>query len=99
MESICRSVSTSISNGKDWEDVQNTAEAAKERRVQQQQNHNAFYRGGSKGHLEKVTHERYENSPDQILKAIDKVEELTVEEETLESNNELIDLNPSFEEI
>ena len=52
-----------------------------------------------KGHLEKITHERYENSPDQILKTIEKVEELTVEEETLERNNELIVQNPSFEEI
>ena len=52
-----------------------------------------------KGHLEKITHERYENSPDQMLKTIEKVEELTVEEETLERNNELIVQNPSFEEI
>ena len=43
-----------------------------------------------KGHLEKITHERYENSPDQILKTIEKVEELTVEEEMLERNNELL---------
>ena len=99
VESICRGVSTSISNGKNWEDVQNTAEAAKERRVQQQKDHNAFYRGGIKGHHEKVTHELYENSPDQMLKTIDKVEELTVEEETLERNNELIVHNPSFEEV
>ena len=47
-----------------------------------------------KGHLEKITHERYENSPEQILKTIEKVEGLTVEEETLESNNELIVQNP-----
>ena len=46
-----------------------------------------------KGHLEKITHERYENSPDQILKTIEKVEE------TLERNNELIVQNPSFEEV
>ena len=52
-----------------------------------------------KGHLEKITHERYENSPDQILKTIEQVEELTVEEETLERNNELIFQNPNFEEI
>ena len=52
-----------------------------------------------KGHLEKITHERYENSPEQILKIIEKVEEHTVEEETLERNNELIVQSPSFEEI
>ena len=52
-----------------------------------------------KGHLEKITHERYENSPEQILKTIEKVEGLTVEEETLERNNELIVQNPIFEEI
>ena len=34
-----------------------------------------------KGHLEKITHERYENSPDQISKTIEKVVKLTVEEE------------------
>ena len=54
-----------------------------------------------KGHLEKITYERYENSPDQILKTIEKVEGLTVEgltveEETLERNNELIVQNLSF---
>ena len=32
-----------------------------------------------KGHLEKVTHERYENSPEQMLKTIEKVEGLTVD--------------------
>ena len=52
-----------------------------------------------KGHLEKITHERYENSPDQILKTIEKIEDLTVEEETLERNNKLIVQIPSFEEI
>ena len=52
-----------------------------------------------KGHLEKITNERYENSPEQILKIIEKVEGLTVEKETLERNNELIVQNPSFEEI
>ena len=52
-----------------------------------------------KGHLEKITHERYGSSSDQILKTIEKVEELTVEEETLERNNELIVQNLSFEEI
>ena len=52
-----------------------------------------------KGHLEKITHERYENSPEQILKTIEKVEERTVEEETLERKNELIVQNPSFEQI
>ena len=52
-----------------------------------------------KGHLEKITHERYENSPDQILKTIEKIQDLTVEEETLERNNELIVQIPSFEEI
>ena len=46
VESISRRVSTSMSNGTNWEDVQNTAKAAKERRVQQQQDHNAFHRGG-----------------------------------------------------
>ena len=35
-----------------------------------------------KGHLEKLTNERYENSPEQILKTLEKVEE-----ETLERNN------------
>ena len=49
-----------------------------------------------KGHLEKITHERYKNSPDQILKTIEKIEDLTVEEETLERNNELIVQIPSF---
>ena len=52
-----------------------------------------------KGHLEKITHERYDNSQDQILKTIEKVEELTVEEGTLERDNELIVQNPSFKEI
>ena len=52
-----------------------------------------------KGHLEKITHKRYENSPGQILKTIKKIEDLTVEEETLERNNELIVQIPSFEEI
>ena len=57
-----------------------------------------------KGHLEKITHERYENSPDQILKTIEEVERLTVEvltveEETLERSNELIVQILSFEEI
>ena len=52
-----------------------------------------------KGYLEKITHERYENSPEQILKIIEKVEELTVEEETLERNSELIVQNLSFEGI
>ena len=52
-----------------------------------------------KGHLEKITHERYENSPDQISKTVEKVVELKVEEETLERNNELIVQIPSFEEI
>ena len=37
-----------------------------------------------KGHLEKITHERYESSPEQILKTIEKVEGLTVEELTVE---------------
>ena len=52
-----------------------------------------------KGHLQKITHERYENSPDQILKTIEKIEDLTVEKETLKRNNELIIHIPSFEEI
>ena len=52
-----------------------------------------------KGHLEKITHERYENSPDQILKTIEKIQDLTVEEETLERSNELIVQISSFEEI
>ena len=52
-----------------------------------------------KGHLEKITHKRYENSPDQISKTVEKVVELKVEEETLERNNELIVQIPSFEEI
>ena len=43
---ISRRVSTSMPNGTNWEDVQNTAEAATKRRVQQQQDHNAFHRGG-----------------------------------------------------
>ena len=51
------------------------------------------------GHLEKITHERYENNPDKILKTIEKIKNLTVEEETLERNNELIVQNPCFEEI
>jgi len=51
------------------------------------------------GHLEKITHERYEDSPDQILKIFEKVEELTVQEEALERNKESILQNPSFEEI
>ena len=47
VESISRRVSTSMSYGSNWEDVQDIAEAAKERKVQQQQQeHNAFYRGG-----------------------------------------------------
>ena len=50
-------------------------------------------------HLEKITHEQYESSPDQILKTIKKAEELTVEEETSERNNKLIIQGPSFEEI
>ena len=33
-----------------------------------------------KGHLEKITNERYENSPEQILQILQKVEGLTVEE-------------------
>ena len=40
-----------------------------------------------------------ENSPDQISKKIGKVEELTLEEETLERDNDLIVQIPSFEEI
>ena len=52
-----------------------------------------------KGHLKKITHERNESSPEQILKTIEKVEGLTVEEETLERNNEVIVQNPSFEEV
>ena len=52
-----------------------------------------------KGHLEKITHERYENSPNQMLKTIEKIEDLTVEKETLERNNELIVQIPRFEEI
>ena len=52
-----------------------------------------------KGHLEKITHERYENSPDQTSKTVEKVVELKVEEETLKRNNELIVQIPSFEEI
>ena len=52
-----------------------------------------------KGYLEKITHKRNENSPDQILTTIEKVEELTVEEETLERSNKLIVQNSSFEEI
>ena len=47
-----------------------------------------------KGHLEKLTNERYENSPEQILKTFEKVEE-----ETLERNNELLIQNPSFEKM
>ena len=46
VESISRRVSTSMPNGTNWENVQNTAEAAKKRRVQQQLDHNAIYRGG-----------------------------------------------------
>ena len=46
MESINRRVPTSMPNGTNWDDVQNTAEAAKKRKVQQQQVHNAFYRRG-----------------------------------------------------
>ena len=42
VESISRRVSTSMPNGTNWEDVQNTTEAAKKRVVQQQQDHNAF---------------------------------------------------------
>ena len=56
-----------------------------------------------KGHLEKITHERYEDSPDQISKTIEQVVELTVEQEKLElqrsCNIELIVQIPSFEEI
>ena len=46
VESVSRRVLTSMSNGTNWDDVQNAAEAAKKRRVQQQQDHNAFYRRG-----------------------------------------------------
>ena len=46
VESISRRMSTSMPYGTNWENVQNTAETAKMRRVQQQQDHNAFYRGG-----------------------------------------------------
>ena len=49
--------------------------------------------------LEKITHERYEHSPDQISKTVEKVVELKVEEEMLERNNDLIVQIPSFEEI
>ena len=52
-----------------------------------------------KGHLEKITHGRYENSPDQISKTIEKVEALKVGKETLERNNELIFENLSFEDL
>ena len=34
-----------------------------------------------KGHLKKIAHERYENSPEQFqLKTIEKVDKVTVEE-------------------
>ena len=46
VESISRSVPTSMPNGTNWDDVENTAEAAKKRRVQQRQFHSAFYRRG-----------------------------------------------------
>ena len=52
-----------------------------------------------RGHLEKITYERYENSPNQISKTVEKVMELKVEEETMERNNELIVQIPSVEEI
>ena len=52
-----------------------------------------------KGYIEKITHERYENSPYQISKTIEKVVKLTVEDEALDRNNELIVQVPSFEEI
>ena len=96
MESISKRVSTSIPNGANWDDVQNAAEAAKKSRVQQQeQDHNAFCRRG----IYRSTHERYGNSPDQISKTLEKVGELTVEEGTLERNDELFFQIPSFEEI
>ena len=52
-----------------------------------------------KGHLKKITLERYENSPEQKSKTIEKVDEVTVEEEMLERNNYIIVQNPSSEEI
>ena len=93
MESISRRVPTSMRNGTNWDDVQNTAKAAKKRRVQQQQEQEEsimlFTEEEFKGHLEKITQERYENSPDQISKTVEKVMELKGGRDVGE-NNELI---------
>ena len=56
-----------MSNGTNWKDIQNNAEAAKKWRVQKQQ---------------EITHERSKSNPDQILKTIEKVEEKTLEKKS-----------------
>ena len=86
VESISRRVSTSMPNGTNWDDVQIL------QRLQRRGEYNnktiiLFTKEESKGHLEKIAHERYESSPDQISKTVEKAVELTVEEKTLERNS------------
>ena len=99
VESISRRVPTSMPNGTNWDDVQILQRLQRRGEYNNSKSIMLFTEEEYKGHLEKITHERYENSPDQISKTVEKVVELKVEEETLERNNELIVQIPSFEEI
>ena len=88
MESISRRVSTNMPNRTSWHKIKQKLH----RRGEYNNNKTImlFSEEEFKGHLEKITHERYENSPDLIVKTIEKVEEPTAEEEMLAKNNELI---------